>query len=78
METSWEPAVVGFRQKDQIGGISSPKLSLLSLNDVLGAGNKTNLAFSPRRVSDGSLAATSLTDHRVCSLLFKDIFQSEN
>ena len=65
--------MVGFRKKDQIRGISSPKLSLLSLNDVLRTGNETNLAFSPRRVSDGSLAATSLTDHRVCGLLFKDI-----
>ena len=26
-ETSWEPATVIFRQKDQISGISSPKLS---------------------------------------------------
>ena len=73
LDTRWKPAVVGFRKKDQIGGISSPKLSLLSLDDVLRAGNKTNLAFSSWRVSDGSLAATSLTDHRVCSLLFKDI-----
>ena len=35
LDNRWKPAVVGSRKKDQIRGISSPKLSLLSLNDVL-------------------------------------------
>ena len=41
-DTSWEPVTVIFRQKDQISGISIPKLSLQTCR----AGNTAALVFS--------------------------------